>query len=94
MAELHGNLWEWNLARVVIVDVSDDYRYMLGPMPSEFYPVLKEMWVPRHGLGQVLSSDDLVQGYLYDWHESPADETGVFYVGVVDAGLADLGTIN
>ena len=73
MANLDGNLWEWNLARIVVVDVTDDYRLMLGPMPSEFYPVLRELWVPRHQLSNALQSDDLVNGYLYDWHETPLD---------------------
>lgn len=87
MAKLDGNLWEWNLAKIVVVDATDDYRLMLGPMPSEFYPVLKEIWVPRHRLSEALQSDDLVNGYLYDWHESPNDDKGSWYVGVVNAGL-------
>lgn len=88
MAELFGNLWEWNLAKVVVVDVSDDYQYMLGPMPSEFYPVLREVWLPRHGLSQVVQSDDLVGGYLYDWHECLDESQGDWYVGVVRQELA------
>lgn len=85
---MDGNLWEWNLARIVVVDVTDDYRLMLGPMPSEFYPVLRELWVPRHKLSEALQSDDLVKGYYYDWHETPSDEKGSWYVGVVHAALA------
>ncbi|BBO23038.1 MAG: hypothetical protein QY327_07840 [Fimbriimonadaceae bacterium] len=88
MAELSGKLWEWNLARVVVVDVTDDYRLMLGPMPSEFYPVLREVWLPRYRLQEVLQSDDLVTGYLYDWHEGPAQGSGSWYVGVVSEILA------
>jgi hypothetical protein len=87
MANLEGNLWEWNLAKIVVVDVTDDYRLMLGPMPCEFYPVLRELWVPRHMLNNALQSDDLVNGYFYDWHETPLDEKGSWYVGVVNAGL-------
>jgi hypothetical protein len=88
MVEVDKNLWEWNLAKVVVVDVTDDYRLMLGPMPSEFYPVLREFWLPRHKLNDALQSDDLVNGYFYDWHERPPDEKGSWYVGVVNAGLA------
>ena len=88
MAILEGNLWEWNLARIVVVDVTDDYRLMLGPMPSEFYPVLREIWIPRIKLSEALQSDDLVTGYLYDWHESPNEEKGSWYVGVVNARLS------
>ncbi len=88
MADLAGNLWEWNLAKVVVVDVTDDYLLMLGPMPSEFYPVLQEVYLPRHGLSDKLQSARLVEGYLYDWHETPLEEQGPWYVGVVDASLA------
>lgn len=88
MAELIGNLWEHNLARVVFVDVSDDYRLMQPPLPNEFYPVLKEAWMPRHRLSQKLSASEQVQGFLYDWHEAPLDEGGLWYVGVVDQQLA------
>lgn len=87
MADLVGNLWEWNLTRVVVVDVSDDYRYMLDPMPGEFYPVVEELWLPTHGLERKLQSDELVLGYLYDWHESPIEERGSWYVGVVSQEL-------
>ncbi len=87
MAELEGNLWEWNLARIVVVDVTDDYRFMLNPMPGEFYPVLTEVWVPRHKVGNALERSEFVDGYLYDWHETPDDEKGSWYVGVVQEGL-------
>lgn len=87
MAEPFGELWEWNLTKVVVVDVSDDYRYMLSPMPGEFYPVLDEIWLPRHNLAEVLQRDGLVQGYLYDWHETPSEEKGQWYVGVVRRDL-------
>lgn len=88
MDELCGNLWEWNLKKVVVVDVSDDYRFMLSPMPGEFYPVIKEVWLPRHRLAAALQVDGLVSGYLYDWHETPASEQGNWYVGVVSEELA------
>jgi hypothetical protein len=90
MAELGPNLWEYNLARVIIVDVTDDYRLMQKPMPSDFYPVLKEVWLPRHCLKRGFADDDLMDGYLYDWHETPDNEFGSWYVGVVDQNLASV----
>jgi hypothetical protein len=88
MAELSGDLWQYNLAKVVIVDVSDDYRYMQSPMPGGFYPVLKEAWFPRHRLSHKLVTESLVQGYLYDWHEMGDTDEESWYVGVVAAELA------
>src|SRR5690348_11046980 len=88
MAMLGGNLWEYNLAKVVVVDVSDDYRLMQPPMPSDFYPVLEEVWLPAHGLAQSLHNRSLVNGYLYDWHESPDKSHASWYVGVVNEALA------
>lgn len=90
MAELSGNLWEWNLTKVVVVDVTDDYRYMLAPMPGSFYPVVKEIWLPSHRLAESLQSVDLAMGYLYDWHETPERDGESWYVGVVDAQLTQL----
>ncbi|MEI7987249.1 MAG: hypothetical protein WCI55_16625 [Armatimonadota bacterium] len=89
MAELCGNLWEHNLARVVIVDVTDDYRLMQPPLPSDFYPVLRETYMPRYKLIDQLPRADLVNGYLYDWHESPENDHDVWYVGVVLEELAN-----
>lgn len=88
MAEIDGNLWEYNLIKVLIIDVSDDYRLMASPMPSEFYPVLQEVWLPSHKIDQHLAKGDLMQGYLYDWHEKPDARDGQWYVGVVDSSLA------
>lgn len=88
MAELIGNLWEFNLAKVVIVDVTDDYKLMQPPMPSDFYPVLMETWLPRHKLGRALPGWNLVQGYLYDWHETPTNDDQPWYVGMVMEELA------
>lgn len=87
MATLDGNLWEYNLARVVVVDVSDDYRLMQPPLPSECYPVLAEMWVPCLNLARRLPKMCLVDGYLYDWHESPDSTPQTWYVGVVSDTL-------
>lgn len=88
MACMDGNLWQYNLTKVIIVDVSDDYRLMQSPMPSDFYPVLTETWLPRHNITQWLAKQDLVNGYLYDWHETPDTEDEPWYVGVVDQALA------
>ena len=66
---LAGNLWEFNLTKVIIIDVSDDYRYMQEPMPSDFYPVLAEAWLPTYRLDEQLPVSELITGYLYDWHE-------------------------
>jgi len=88
MAHLSGDLWQYNLAKVVFVDVSDDYRLMQTPMPGGFYPVLKEQWMPRHRLSHKLVSESLVQGYLYDWHEIGETDDASWYVGVVLAELA------
>ncbi len=87
MANLCGNLWEFNLAKIIVVDVSDDYRLMQPPMPSDFYPVLEEIWLPAHNLAGSLHKRSLVSGYLYDWHESPDREHGYWYVGVVKENL-------
>jgi hypothetical protein len=83
MAELAGNLWDFNFAKLVVIDVTDDYRLMQPPLPSACYPVLAEIWVPRHGLLHALPDSTLVEGYLYDWHESPEGDSGSWYVGVV-----------
>lgn len=88
MGEIAGALWEYNMAKVVIVDVSDDYRLMQPPMPSAFYPVLQETWYPVYNLANLLASESLVTGYLYDWHEIGDGATASWYVGVVSADLA------
>jgi hypothetical protein len=88
VATLDGNLWEFNFAKVKIVDVSDDYRFMQPPMPSDFYPVLQELWLPKHELDRLLAREELLTGYLYDWHEGPGNGLGEWTVGVVNAQLA------
>ncbi len=88
MAIVDGNLWEYNLVQVVVVDVTDDYVLMQTPLPPEYYPVVSELWMPRHALAQRLPCVDLGQGWLYDWHERPAAESGAWYVGAVQAALA------
>lgn len=88
-AQLDGELWLYNFARIVIVDVSDDYELMQAPMPSECYPVLGEVWLPCHQLTRTLPSLTLVEGYLYDWHQTPTVEIGAWYVGVVREDVTD-----
>lgn len=88
MDRIDGELWEYNLVRIVIIDVSDDYRLMQPPMPSECYPVLTEKWLPSYRLSDRLTHDCLLAGYLYDWHESNEGLFEPWYVGVVDQTLA------
>lgn len=88
MATIDGDLFSANFAQVRIVDVSDDYLWLQPPLPSHFYPVLDERWVTRHRLADRLPSDPLVDGYLYDWHESPDDEGGLWYVGVARSEMS------
>src|ERR1044072_2162332 len=88
MAQLAGCLWKLNLVKVIVVDVTDDYTLMQPPMPSDFYPVLSEVWLPRHRLDTKLPKAGLVDGYFYHWHQSPLKDGGHWSVGVVNAALA------
>lgn len=88
MAEISGNLWEYNLIKLVVVDVTDDYAFNQPPMPCDFYPVVAEVWRPVHKLPSVLPMETLVEGYLYDWHERPSDDHSPWYVGVVQEDYA------
>lgn len=83
MDHLEGNLWQHNFAKLVVLDVSDDYELMQPPLPHVCYPVLAEMWLPRYKLVDRLPETPLVEGYLYDWHESADDEKEEWFVGVV-----------
>lgn len=85
MATLDGNLWEYNLARVILVDVTDDLHSMQPPLPSEMYPVVAELRIPCYRLAEDLADKDLACGFLYDWHEAPAHLDQPWYVGVVSA---------
>ena len=87
MAQLAGSIWEYNFAKVVFVDVSDDYRLSQPPMPSTFYPVLKEEWLPTLDLPKKLATGGHVEGFLYDWHERGQAIDDSWYVGVVAADL-------
>lgn len=89
MAVVCGNLWDYNLAKVVVIDVTDDYRFCQPPLPSDFYPVLRETWMLRHQLVNRLPEARLVNGYLYDWHQTPECAEDVWYVGVVQEELAN-----
>ncbi|HET6645599.1 MAG TPA: hypothetical protein VFG65_08900 [Fimbriimonadales bacterium] len=85
---MDGDLWKYNLARITLVDVSDDYQTFLDPLPSDLYPVLREVFLPKYKLIQRLLDDKLVGGYCYDWHEQPeSDGDDHWYVGVVSEKL-------
>ncbi len=87
MAVMLPSLWRFNLARIVVVDVTDDYRTMQPPLPTDWYPVLTEVWVRPVDLDRRLAELNLVEGYLYDWHQTPEVEGEPWYVGVVSRGL-------
>lgn len=87
MATLAENLWAHNLTLVRVVDVTDDYRLMQPPMPSDCYPVIGETWLPAFGLHRRLPGVTLVPGYEYDWHEAGEDS---WVVGVVAADMASV----
>jgi hypothetical protein len=89
MARIAGNLWEYNLSRIVVVDVTDDYRLAQPPLPSDLYPVIRELRVPTYSLPRSLARMSLADGYLYDWHERPLSDGGDWYVGVVDPRAFD-----
>ncbi len=80
-------LWRFNLAKIIVVDVTDDYQYMQQPLPTDWYPVLREVWVQPTNLDQELVHLTLVDGYLYDWHLTPEVEGDPWYVGVVNRNL-------
>ncbi len=82
-AVLDGELWVHNLAHVVLVDVSDDYRLKRRPKAADCYPIVAEMWLPTLVMPQRLAKGSLIEGYLYDWHESPEAGEATWYVGVV-----------
>lgn len=88
MARLDGDLWRYNVARITFVDVTEDYRTLLDPMPSDFYPVVKDVYVPKYKLLERLMSSHFVGGYAYDWHEAPLPEEEPegehWFVGVVN----------
>ena len=88
MADIESNLWEYNFTRVVILDVSSDYELMCEPMPPNCYPILTERWIHKSQLPKILPQDDLLVGYLYDWHEDSEREENAWYVGMVRQELA------
>lgn len=89
IAKLDGELWQYNLAKVVVLDVTDDYKFMQPPLPAGFYPVLAEKWVLRSSLNTRKVTGDWIDGFLYDWHERPEKEDGDWYVGVVQEAMLD-----
>jgi len=88
---IEGNLWEFNLTKVIVVDVTLDYHTLQPPLSSSAYPVLAEIWVPTYRLGSKLSAQRWIEGFLYDWHESPALSSEPWYIGVVKANAMPLG---
>jgi len=86
-AQLDGELWLHNMARVVVVDVTDDYKLMQDPLPNACYPVLKETLLPVYKIKKTLHDKGLVEGFLYDWHQMPDQEEDAYYVGVVSSEL-------
>jgi hypothetical protein len=88
MAEIEGDLWRYNIVKITFVDVSTDYQTFLDPMPSELYPIIKEVCLPKYKLLEKLVNCDYTGGYLYDWHEPPELEGDEhWYVGVVSESL-------
>lgn len=94
MARIAGDLWKYNLAKVTVVDVSADYAFLddslhllLEPLPSNFYPILKEIWIPTVHLPRRFLEDDFIEGYHYEWHETPESLDGLqhWVVGVTQA---------
>lgn len=83
-AQLDGSLTHFNIARVVVLDVTEDYLSMRHPLPTMCYPVVTEMWMPRINMPDRLANDRLLEGYLYDWHVTPETHEGIWYVGVVN----------
>lgn len=87
------DLWHYNFCKVIFVDVTDDYLLMEAPLPSELYPVVKEVWLPRHKLWSQLKNPELLGGYLYDWHEAPNENRPCWTVGVVHHSLSAPGPV-
>ena len=89
MGRIGDELWKYNLVRVTLVDVTEDYRTLLMPLPSRFYPVLSDVWLPTYKLTERLLKQPFVPGYCYDWHEisltAGAEEH--WFVGVVSERL-------
>ncbi|MCH8273874.1 MAG: hypothetical protein IH851_03710 [Armatimonadetes bacterium] len=90
MACLDGDLWRFNVVKITIVDVTEDYRTMQDPLPAILYPILKEVWLPKHRLQERLLAEPLLSGYQYDRHEGQSDppEEEHWYVGVVSKRLS------
>lgn len=86
MANLDGQLWKYNLARITLVDVTEDYVNFLQPMPSDMYPVVSEVYLPKYKLLDRIIDENLLSGFYYDWHETGETEEDIeshWYVGVV-----------
>lgn len=90
MAVIGSNLWEYNLAKVLVIDVSDDYQLQQPPLPPTCYPVLHEAYFPVFEIVNRLIEGELVDGFQYDWHQEPNENECRWIVGMVRAGLLDL----
>jgi len=82
--DIEGALWQYNLAKVVVVDVTDDYELAQPPLPGHCYPVLFETYVPLVSLQSDIAESVSSERFLYDWHEQPIDAFGEWYVGVIE----------
>ena len=83
------DLWCYNVAKVIIVDVTDDYVTLAEPLPTVCYPILKVIWLPAYQLPHHLLRQPLLSGYAYDRHETIPSQEGTehWYVGVVHQRL-------
>jgi hypothetical protein len=89
MARIDGSLWRYNLVKVVVIDVTEDYELMQPPLPSECYPVLRETLLPAYKLRNRLPALELVDDFLYDWHDAARTMDEHWYVGVVHKGMVE-----
>lgn len=87
MAKLDGELWRHNLARVIVIDTTNDYALNCSPMPIDCYPVVAETYLPAAGLDSRVHKLQIVPGFLYDWHEKAGPEDGTWVIGMVRRDL-------
>jgi hypothetical protein len=87
VATLLGDLWQYNLIQVIVVDVTQDYQTgateNFDLLPAAFYPELYRRMLPAYRLGQMIEVEFSDEAFSYDWHETPVDPHGPWYVGVV-----------
>lgn len=83
-----GDLWKYNLAKVVVVDVTDDYKLMQEPLPAQCYPILSQTYVPIIRMQDDIQVLELVDGFLYDWHLKPETADEPWVIAVVNRSFA------